>query len=83
MIAHIGPDEIKTAKANFDSWLEIQDRKKELNDENKAIIESTARLLEVKKPIITKLFNVLKKKMEDGEDETEEVSEIIENVYRN
>lgn len=72
-------DENKTlVKTNYESWVEVQDRKKELKDENDAIIDDTARILEVKKPIINKLFKVMMKKMEGEDDENDEVYQILE-----
>jgi hypothetical protein len=72
-------DENKTlVKTNYENWIEVQDRKKELKDENDAIIEDTARLLEVKKPIVNKLFKVMQKTMEGEDDDNDEVYQILE-----
>lgn len=68
-------------KANFDSWLEVLDRKEELNKESSTLIEDTARILEVKKPMVTKLFKILKKKHDDATDELEELTELMEEVF--
>lgn len=76
----LDPEEKKRVQENFSSWLEIQDRRKELTDENNAIVEDTASILDVKKASINKFFKILKKKQEDGEDELEELHTMMEEV---
>lgn len=76
----LDPEEKKRVQENFSSWLEIQDRRKELTDENNAIVEDTASILDVKKSSINKFFKILKKKQEDGEDELEELHTMMEEV---
>lgn len=83
MIDRITPEDKARAKANLESWLEIQDRKKELKAENDGIVSDTAQLLDVKKPIVNKLFTALKKKMDGEENPSDEVDTIIETVFRN
>lgn len=68
-------------KTNFEGWLEVQDRKAELQKESTALTEDTARILEVKKGLVAKLFRVLKKKHDDATDELGELSEIMEEVF--
>jgi hypothetical protein len=68
-------------KLAFDNWLEIQDRKSELTKENATIIEGAAGILEVKKPMVTKLFKLLKKKHDDAEDELGELTELMEEAF--
>lgn len=76
----LDPEEKKRVQENFSSWLEIQDRRKELTDENNAIVEDTASILDVKKSSINKFFKILKKKQENGEDELEELHTMMEEV---
>jgi len=76
----LDPQERKAAQSNFQSWLEIQDRRKELAAENKDVVESTASLLGVKTPMINKMFKVLRQKMEDGTDEMEDLYNLINEV---
>ncbi len=45
------------------------------------VIKDTSFLLDVKKTVITKLFKALKKRMEDGGEEGDEVQQIIELIY--
>jgi len=76
----LDPEEKKMVQADFQSWMEIQDRRKELTGENKAIVENSARVLNCKPGVVGKLFRVLKKKMEEGDDELEELSALAEEV---
>lgn len=68
-------------KLAFDNWLEIQERKSELTKENAVIVEEAAGILEVKKPMVTKLFKLLKKKHDDAEDELGELTELMEEAF--
>lgn len=68
-------------KLNFSSFLEIYDRREELSKENNAIMEDTARILEVKKGLVAKLFRALKKKNDDAVDELGELSELMEEIF--
>lgn len=76
----LDPEERKSVQSDFQEWLEIQDRRKELTNENKEIIENSARILNVKGAIVTKLFKVLQKKMEDGSDELEDLYNLVSQV---
>lgn len=76
----LDPEEKKIVQSDFQSWLEVQDRRKELTSENKEIVENSARVLNVKNAMVTKLFKVLQKKMEDGEDELEDLYELVGEV---
>jgi len=78
-----GPEEQKEARVLFDSWCEIEDRKKELKGETDAILSQASQLMDVKKTKVRKTFVALKKKMEGEEDDNEEINEIIELYYRN
>ena len=70
----------KQVKSNFNAWMELQDRRKALSDENKMIVGDTASLLEKPKPKIGKLFKALKSLYEDGENEIDELSELLEEI---
>jgi len=76
----LDPQERKEVQSNFQSWLEIQDRRKELTVENKEMIEATANILGAKNKLVNKMFKVLKAKMEDGEDEMEDLYNLISDV---
>ncbi len=76
----LDPQERKDVQANFQNWLEIQDRRKELTAENKDIVEATANLMSSKTKFVSKMFKILKAKMEDGEDEMEEIYSLINEI---
>jgi len=82
MVPSITEEDKQTVKRNFEAYCEVQDRKKELAEENKMLIGDTAFILDVKKPVVSKLFATLKKRMENGGDEGDEVSQIIELIFR-
>ena len=69
----LDPEEKKMVQSDFQSWMEIQDRRKELTSENKDIVENSARVLGVKGAVVGKLFKVLQKRFEEGEDELEDL----------
>jgi len=76
----LDPQEKKDVQLNFQSWLEIQDRRKDLTAENKDVVEATANLMNSKTKFVSKMFKVLKAKMENGEDEMEEVYNLINEI---
>jgi len=76
----LDPSEKKAVQENFQTWLEIQDRRKELTVENKDVVDLTASLLGQKTKMVNKLFKVLQNKMENGEDELEELYSLMTDI---
>lgn len=76
----LDPEERKAVITNFQAWLEIQDRRKELSEENKDIVSAAANLLGQKATIVGKLFKIMKKKAEDGEDELEDLYNLASDI---
>lgn len=76
----LDPAEKKAVQEDFQSWLEIQDRRKELTSENKEIIANSAAILNVPAADVGKVFKVLQKQMEDGENELETLYHLVEEV---
>ena len=76
----LDPEERKSVIANFQSWLEVQDRRKELSDENKDLVSATSSLLGQKTTIINKLFKIMQKKAENGEDELEDLYNLVNDI---
>lgn len=76
----LDPEEKKMVQMDFQSWLEIQDRRKELTTENKTIMDNSSRILGCKQIITSKLFKILKAKMEEGNDELNELTILSEIV---
>jgi hypothetical protein len=76
----LDPAERKEVLSCFQSWMEIQDRRKELTEENKEIVASTASILGEKTKMVNKLFKVLQNKTENGEDELEDLYNLLNDV---
>ena len=76
----LDPEERKEVQTNFNAWLEIQERRSELTKENKAITEDAATILNCKKTLVTKMFRILKKRMDDEGDELADLTELIEEM---
>lgn len=82
MNLNLTPDQITEVKDNFTAWDEIGDRAKELKLELKAVLERAAVIYECKPAMVSKLFKNMKKKMDDGQDEINEIA-LMEEVIRN
>jgi hypothetical protein len=76
----LDPEERKAVITNFQNWLEIQERRKELTEENKDVVSATSSLLGQKATLVNKLFKIMKKKAEDGEDELEDLYNLLNDV---
>lgn len=74
----IDPNDKKKVQECLASYIEIQDRRRELSAENKAVIEMAAGILDKKSTKVSKVFKILKLKMESGEDELTDLSDIID-----
>mgnify|MGYP003595075542 CR=1 FL=1 len=64
-------------KENYSAWEEIQDRKKQLANEEKSLKEDTAQILDTNATKIGKLFKIIQKKLDDGVDEVDELQELL------
>lgn len=71
-------DKKKQLKGIFTSFLDLEDQKKEIADQQKDLKEEAANILEVKKGIVAKIFSYMKKKYEKGDDELEQIYELME-----
>jgi len=67
-------------KTHFKSFLELSDRREELNEEFKLVKSDVAQLLNVKKPVAAKVLAELKKKHDNGESELDDVMTIIDEL---
>ncbi len=67
----------KRLKENYASWEEIQNRRKELSTEEKALKEDTAQILDTNATKVGKLFKIIQKKIDDGVDEVDELQELL------
>ena len=74
----LSDDEKKVLKSYFNEWLDAKDSIKELNETAREFVSSAAEVVDVNKPIVTKLFGFLKKKVEDGSAELDDIAELAE-----
>lgn len=70
-------------KIKFSAWQELQERKKELAEENKAICKDAAAIFEGKATDASKLFKNLNQKYEGEEPEAFTISSLIEQMEAN
>lgn len=75
-------DQIVEVKRCYDAWDEILERSSELSSERKAVLERAAVIYECKPAMVSKLFKNMKKKMDNGQDEINEIA-LMEEVIRN
>lgn len=75
-------DEFKKKKVKelFSDWLDTQDSKKQINASATDIRKDAASILGIKTAKVTKLFNYMKKIYEDGDNELEEISVLIDEI---
>jgi len=70
----------KLVKELFADWLEIQDQRKQLNQVNKETLEKVASVLDVNKTTANKLFGFMKKRVEDGNDELDVITNLAMSI---
>lgn len=70
-------------KIKFEAWQEVQSRKKELSDENKAICKDAASILDAKASMAQKIFKDMQKKWNGEEPESYEISSALEQMETN
>lgn len=76
-------EQISELKVQYEAWSEVQERKKELSDENKDICKRAAAIFDGKQTDASKLFKNMKQLEEAAECEAFEISSVIENMRRN
>ena len=80
MNLNLNDEQVRELKQKFDAWMEIQERRKELSEENKAVCADAARIIEGKSSNAVKLFKNMKL-LYDGEDaEANNISILLERI---
>lgn len=75
-------EQISELKVKFRAWQEIQERKKELQEENKALCQDAARVFSAKASEVSKLFKNMNQ-LYDGEDaEANNISILLEAISK-
>lgn len=80
---NLTPEQWAEFKVKFEAWQEIQSRKKELSEENKAICKDAAAILDAKTTMAQKIFKDMQKKWNGEEPESYEVSSVLEQLEVN
>jgi hypothetical protein len=70
----------KRVKHLFNEYLDLLDNRKEINDQIKEAISQVAEITNVKKSIISKTFSFLRKKHDDGIDELEDITVLVDDI---
>ena len=73
-------EQIAELKGFFDQWQEIQERKKELAAENKAVCADAARVFDGKQTDASKLFKNMNQLVEGEEAEADNISLMLERI---
>jgi hypothetical protein len=77
------PQEISEIKNKFDAYMEIKNRKKELSDEEKAIKQDVANIIEGKLKDASLLMKTMAQQYESGENDVFEVGSVMELIQSN
>lgn len=80
MNLNLTPEQVSELKIKFDAWQELQGRKKELAEENKAICKDAASIFEGKQTDASKLFKNMAQLCEGEEAEANNISLMLERI---
>lgn len=81
--ASLTPEEVSEIKIKFDAYMEIKNRKKELSDEEKAIKQDVANIIEGKLKDASLLMKSMAQQYESGENDVFEVGSVMELIQSN
>ena len=81
MNLNLTPDQVEEVKVNYTAWDEILERSSELSNEKKAVLERAAVIYECKPGKVSKLFKNMKKTMEEGENELNDLA-LMEEILK-
>ena len=77
---NITPEQVTEIKRFFDQWQELQERKKELASENKAICIDAAKVFDGKQTDASKLFKNMAQLCEGEDAEANNISLLLERL---
>ena len=80
MNLNLTEEQISEIKVHFEKWQEVQARKKELQEENKAVCADAARVVEGKSSEISKLFKNMNQLYDGEEAEANNISLLLERI---
>lgn len=76
----LNEDDISQIKISFEKYLEINDRKTNLKDEEGIVKEEVAKVIEGGKREAGKMLKIMKEKYDKGESETDAISTLVDQV---
>ncbi len=78
----LNKEEKDRVRAIFDDWLEMLEARQNINKDMNDLKKEASDILSVKTAIVTKLFSYLNKISSGGDDELEELRELIEEIQQ-
>lgn len=82
MELNLTEEQVSEIKIQFEAWQEVQNRKKELAEENKDICKRAASIFDGKQTDASKLFKNMAQLCEGEEAEANEISLMLERIGR-
>ena len=73
-------DDIRQIKISFEKYLEINDRKQNLKDEEKAVEEEVKNVIDGTLRDAGKMLKIMKEKYDNGTSATDEISSLVDQV---
>lgn len=73
-------EDIRQIKVSFEKYLEINDRKQNLKDEEKAVKEEVKNVIDGTLRDAGKMLKIMKEKYDNGTSATDEISSLVDQV---
>ena len=73
-------EDIRQIKISFEKYLEINDRKQNLKDEEKAVKEEVKNVIDGTLREAGKMLKIMKEKYDNGTSATDEISSLVDQV---
>ncbi len=73
-------EDIRQIKISFEKYLEINDRKQNLKDEEKAVKEEVKNVIDGTLRDAGKMLKIMKEKYDNGTSATDEISSLVDQV---
>ena len=73
-------EDIRQIKTSFEKYLEINDRKQNLKDEEKAVKEEVKNVIDGTLRDAGKMLKIMKEKYDNGTSATDEISSLVDQV---
>lgn len=73
-------EDIRQIKISFEKYLEINDRKQNLKDEEKAVKEEVKNVIDGSLRDAGKMLKIMKEKYDNGTSATDEISSLVDQV---